>query len=178
MNIEFRTIFDEASTEYLAQAYVKHFIEKQNKQYNTMLIIAGIISAFSLIMGAVTKNYALCAVGPVYMLAVYYIIRRAKKKTIPKSFVEHNKVGCPYNVTFGLYDEYFYQKFEDNMMVCEDSIRYEFLKKILETPECFILMTQRSNFFLLPKNDMGYEAALQFSHFCQGRLPHIYSFEK
>ncbi len=175
MNIEFRTVFDEATTEYLAQAYVKYFIDKQNEQYKKMFVLAGIVAAFSFITGIATKNYGLCVVGPLYLILVYFIIRRAKNKTIPNSFMEHNKVGCPYNVTFGIYDEYFYEKFENNMLVCENSIRYEFLKKIVETPECFILMTKRSNFYHLPKRDMGYENVMAFSAFCRARLPYIYT---
>ena len=174
MNIEFRTVFDVTTNEILAKLFVKHFMDKQNKQYKNLLIFAVILAAFSLISGVATENYGLCAVGPLYLLVVFFFIRRAKNKTIPNSFMENNKVGCPYNVTFGLYDEYFYEKFENNMLVFENSIRYEFLKKVLEAPDCFVLMTQRSNLYYLPKRDMGYENALEFSAFCKNRLPYIY----
>lgn len=177
MNIEFKTIFDEATNESLAKLFVKHFMDKQNKQYKNLLFFAVVLAAFSLITGVTTENYGLCAVGPLYLIVVFFFIRRAKNKTIPKSFVETNKVGCPYNVTFGLYDEYFYEKFENNMLISENSIRYEFLKKVVETPECFILMSKRRQLYFLPKRDMGYEAALEFSAFCKSRLPYIYSFK-
>ena len=94
MKIEFRTIFDEAATEYLAQLYVKYFMDKQNKQYKTMLVFAGVLAAASLITGIATENYALCPVGPVYLVFVYYSVRRAKYKVIPKSFIDNNKIGC------------------------------------------------------------------------------------
>ncbi len=178
MNIEFRTIFDEISNEYLAQLYVKHFMDNQNKQYKKLLIFAGVLAAICVITGVTTKNYVLCTAGPLYLLLVYVIIRRAKKKVIPKSFIETNKIGCPYNVTFGFYDEYFYEKFENNMTISEQSIRYDFLKKIVETPDCFVLMTKRSSLFYLPKRDMGYENALGFSEFCKSRLPYIYQAAK
>ncbi len=98
-----------------------------------------------------------------------------KKKLYPKTFSEINGIGCPYNVTIGLYDEYFYEKFENNMSISENSVRYEFLKKVVETPECFVLMTKRSGIYFIPKCDMGYEASLEFSAFCKARLPYIYS---
>ena len=174
MKIEFRTVYDDFENEKLGQIYSEHFIDKQNKLYNRMLIFITVLSIWALVMGFATKNYALSVASPFYMLFGFLIIRRAKKKAIPKSFVEHNKIGCPYNVTFGLYDEYFYEKFENNMLVSENSIRYEFLKKVVETPEYFILMSKRSQLYFLPKRDMGYEAALEFSAFCKARLPYIY----
>ncbi len=177
MNIEFKTVFDEAINQQLAHLYVNYFLDKQKKQYKLMLVFAGIVAALSLITGIATENYGLCIVGPVYFLLSFLIVYKSKNKTIPKSFIENNKVGCPFNVTFGLYDEYFYEKFENNLLVSENSIRYEFLKKIVETPDCFVLMTKRSNLYHLPKRDMGYANALEFSTFCKNRLPYIYSFK-
>lgn len=177
MRIEFRTVYDDFANEKLAHLYAKHFMDKQNKLYKKMLIFIVVLAVWALIMGIATENYALCITSPFYLAFGYLIIRRAKKKAVPKNFIEINKIGCPYNVTFGLYDEYFYEKFENNMSISESSIRYEFLKKIVETPEYFVLMTKRTQIFLLPKRDMGYEAVLEFSAFCKGRLPYIYKID-
>lgn len=175
MRIEFRTVYDDYTNEKLGQIYSKHFIDNQKKAYNIMKVILVIIAAWSLIMGIATENYALCISGPLYIIFGFLIIGRAKNKVIPKSFAEQNKVGCPYNVTFGLYDEYFYEKVENNMLISEESVRYEFLQKLVETPEFFVMMTKRNQLFVLPKRDMGYEAAMEFSAFCKRRLPYIYS---
>lgn len=177
MRIEFNTVYDDFVNEKLGQLYSEHFIDKQNKLYKRMFIFITLLSIWALVMGLATENYALGIASPFYMLFGFLIIRRAKKKAIPKSFVEQNKIGCPYNVTFGLYDEYFYEKFENNMLVSESSIRYEFLKKVVETPECFVLMTNRNQLFFLPKRDMGYEKVLELSAFCKARLTYIYSFK-
>lgn len=178
MRIEFTTVYDNFSNEKISKLYVKHFMDKQNKQYKQMIIFSVIIAIIAVALGLITINVLLLFTGPIYFLAAYFIVRRTKNKVLPKNFVEKNGVGCPYNVTFGFYDEYFYEKFENNMVVSENSIRYEFLEKIVETPDCFVLMTKRSVLFYLPKNDMGYENAVAFSEFCKSRLPYIYSFVK
>lgn len=174
MRIEFNTVFDNFANENLAELYVKHCMDNQNKKYNQLIIFSIILAILSLVTGIATRKYPLCIVGFLYFLIVFFIIRKTKNKTLPKSMADNNGVGCPYNVTFGLYDEYFYEKFENNMSISEQSVRYEFLKKVVETPECFILMTKRSQLYFLPKRDMGYEAALEFSGFCKSRLPYIY----
>ena len=177
MRIEFRTVYNELANEQLADLYVKYFMDKQNNQYKKMIIFVVALAIFAMVMGIATENYPLCISSPFYLIFGFIMIRRAKKKVLPKTFVEMNGIGCPYNVTFGLYDEYFYEKFENNMSISEQSIRYEFLQKIVETPEYFVLMTKRSQLYFLPKRDMGYEAVLEFSAFCKARLPYIYSFK-
>ena len=177
MNIEFKTVYNELANEQLADLYVKHFMDKQNNQYKKMIIFVVALAIFAMVMGIATENYPLCISSPFYLVFGFIMIRRAKKKVLPKTFVEMNGIGCPYNVTFGLYDEYFYEKFENNMSIQESSIRYEFLKKVVETPEYFVLMTKRSQLFFLPKRDMGYEKSLEFSMFCKARIPYIYSFK-
>lgn len=177
MRIEFRTVYDDLANEQLADLYVKYFMDKQNKQYKKMFIFVIVLAVWALVMGIATENYALCATSPLYFIFGCFMIHRVKKKVIPKNFIEANKVGCPYNVTFGLYDEYFYEKYENNMSIHESSIRYEFLKKVVETSECFILMTNRDQLFFLPKRDMGYENVLAFSAFCKFRLGYIYTFK-
>lgn len=178
MRIEFNTVFDNFANEHLAELYVKLCMDNQNKKYKQLIIFSIVLAALSFVTGIATRQYPLCPIGFLYFLFVFFIVRKTKKKTLPKSMADNNGVGCPYNVTFGLYDEYFYEKFENNMSISEQSIRYEFLKKIVETPECFILMTKRSQLYFLPKRDMGYEAALEFSDFCKARLPYIYSFKE
>ncbi len=174
MRIEFRTVFDDFANRQLADLYVKHFMDKQNKMYKKMIIFVVALVILATILGIVTENYPLCIASPFYLIFFFIILKRAKKKGLPKSFTDVNGVGCPYNVTFGLYDEYFYEKFENNMSISESSVRYEFLKKVVETPECFILMTKRSQLYFMPKRDMGYENALVFSAFCKARLQYIY----
>lgn len=181
MRIEFRTVYDNVENEKLGQVYVKYCMDKQIKQMNTLRIILIVVCVLGFVPGLVAENvsgrfvpYTLFCAFLVFGL-IY--IQWAKNKLLPKTFTDINGVGCPYNVTFGLYDEYFYEKFENNMSISENSIRYEFLKKVVETPEYFVLMTERTQVLFLPKRDMGYENALEFSLFCKGRLGYIYSFK-
>lgn len=181
MNIEFRTVYDSIENEKMAQLYAKHCIDKQLKQMKTMTICLVIICVLGFFLGMATEEatgtFIPYTLFPVFLVFSLIYIRWAKKKLYPKTFSEINGVGCPYNVTFGIYDEYFYEKFENNMIISENSIRYEFLKKVVETPEYFILMTKRSQLYFLPKRDMGYENVLALSAFCRSRLPYIYSFK-
>lgn len=181
MRIEFRTVYDEIANEQLADLYVKYFMDKQLKQLKNFKISLVIICVLGFIIGVlgedVTGTFIPFSLFPCFLVFGLVYLYLVKKKIYPKAFIDINKIGCPYNVTFGLYDEYFYEKFENNMLVSENSIRYEFLKKVVETPEYFVLMTNRSQIFFLPKRDMGYEAVLEFSAFCKLRLGHIYMFK-
>jgi len=181
MRIEFKTVYDSIENEKLGQVYAKHCIDKQLKQLKTMQIALCGICLLGLgvcLYWDVVKGVNMpVALFPLFAIigSIYY--DRIRKKVYPKAFTDINGIGCPYNVTFGLYDEYFYEKFENNMSISECSIRYEFLKKIVETPEYFVLLTKRSHLYFLPKKDMGYEAVLEFSSFCKARLPYIYKTE-
>ena len=181
MRIEFKTIYDNIENEKMGQLYAKHCIDKQLKQLKTMKALIFVICllglGFSMYLDFVKGIFIPIVLFPFIGIGSFLYCEWIKKKLYPKIFSEANGVGCPYNVTFGLYNEYFYEKFENNMCISEQSIRYEFLKKIVETPEYFILMTNRSQLFFLPKRDMGYENALAFSVFCKSRLPYIYSFK-
>ena len=181
MNIEFRTVYDNIENEKMGQLYAKYCIDEQLKQ---LKIVHYILCSICLVGGGVSaylefvKDIQLPAfvfVVFAFFSMIYY--NHTKKKIYPKAYSRVFGIGCPYNVTFGFYDEYFYEKFENNMTVSENSIRYEFLKKVVETPEYFVLMTKRSQLFFLPKRDMGYENVLAFSVFCKSRLPYIYSFK-
>ncbi len=178
MNIEFRTVYDSISNERYGHIYAKHCIDKQRKQMNTMkiLLILICVLGFFISIAAVFVSDAFIplTIFPVFLIVGLVYIRWVKKKLYPKTFTEINGVGCPFTVTYGLYDEYIYEKFENNMSIYESSVRYEFLKKVVETPEYFVLMTKRTGINFLPKRDMGYEAALEFSAFCRARLPYIY----
>ncbi len=178
MRIEFKTVYDNIENEKLGQVYAKHCIDKQLKQMNTMkiLLIVICVLGFFMSIGAVFVSDAFIPLTlfPAFLIVGLIYIHWAKKKLFPKTFSDINGIGCPYNVTIGLYDEYFYEKFENNMSISESSVRYEFLKKIVETPEYFVLLTKRSHLYFLPKKDMGYENALEFSAFCKLRLPYIY----
>lgn len=174
MHIEFKTMFDNTVNEHMAKLYVNHFMDKQNKQCRNTIILTVVFAAMSVISGILNDMYYIGFIGIAYLAFILIVINLAKKKTIPKNLIEVNGVGCPFNETVGLYDEYFYVKFENNMSISEHSIRYEFLSKILETPDCFVLMTKRSHFFYFPKRDMGYENVIAFSEFCKTRLPYIY----
>ena len=173
MRIEFKTVYNEIVNERLAELYVKYFMEKQIKQYNRIMLIMVVIAVLAVIMGFLTENYPLIVSAPFYLIFGFYITRRSKKKLLPKAFMDVNVIGCPYNVTFGFYDDYFYEKFEGNMCINESSIRYEFLKKVVETPDCFVIMTKRSQLFYLPKSDMGYENVMMLSAFFKSRLPYV-----
>ena len=180
MRIEFRTVYDNIENEKCGELYALHCIDKQLKQLKTMRTLILIICLLGIAFCAYLE-FARDIFFPASVFVIFGIFSaiycdRVKKKLYPKLFRELNAVGCPYNVTFGLYDEYFYEKFESNMSISEQSIRYEFLKKAVETPEYFILMTKRSQVFFLPKRDMGYENVLAFSAFCKARIPYIYSF--
>ena len=182
MKIEFRTVYDNIENEKMGQIYAKHCIDKQLKQLNTIKIAIVIICVLGFVLGMVadvtiTDKFIPFTLFPFFLIFTLIYIWWVKKKLYPKSFIDANKIGCPYNVTFGLYDEYFYEKFENNMSIQESSIRYEFLKKVVETPEYFVLMTNRSQLFFLPKRNMGYENVLEFSAFCKYRLGHIYMFK-
>ena len=181
MRIEFRTVYNNIENEKMGQVYARHCIDKQLKQMKTMKILIIIICVSGFLLGMVTNlttdSFIPFALFPAFLIFGLLYIRWVKKKLYPKMFTEVNGIGCPYNVTFGFYDEYFYEKFENNMIISENSIRYEFLKKIVETPEYFILMSKRSQLYFLPKRDMGYENALEFTAFCKERLPYIYSFK-
>lgn len=180
MRIEFRTVYDSISNEKYGQLYAKHCIEEQLKQ---MKIIQGALCGICLVGVGISAylDFVKNIYFPAFIFVVFAFLgslyySHTKKKIYPNAFSRINGVGCPYNVTFGLYDEYFYEKFENNMSISECSIRYEFLKKIVETPEYFILMSKRNQLYFLPKRDMGYEAVLEFSGFCKSRLPYIYTF--
>lgn len=178
MKIEFRTVYDSIENEKMGQLYAKYCIDKQLKQLKNMRIAIILICILGFIFGIAferaSESFVPFTLFPVLLIFTLLYIRWVKKKLYPKLFTDLNNIGCPYNVTFGLYDEYFYEKFENNMLVSENSIRYEFLKKVVETPEYFILMSKRSQLYFLPKRDMGYEAVLEFSAFCKARLPYIY----
>lgn len=180
MRIEFRTVYDSFQNEKMGQLYAKHCIEKQIKQMNTMrnFIIGICILGFVLssVVESLANLFIPIIIFPVFLIVGLVYIHWAKKKLYPKIFSDANGIGCPYNVTFGFYDEYFYEKFENNMSVQESSVRYEFLKKVTETPEYFILMTQRSSIFFLPKRDMNSDDVMVLSSFFRMRLPHKYSF--
>ena len=181
MKIEFRTVYDNIENEKMGQLYAKYCIDKQLKQLKNMRIAIIVICILGFIFGIAferaSESFVPFTLFPVLLIFTLLYIRWVKKKLYPKLFTDLNNIGCPYNVTFGLYDEYFYEKFENNMSIQESSIRYEFLKKVVETPEYFVLMTERSQLFFLPKRDMGYEAVLQFSVFCKARLTYIYTFK-
>lgn len=178
MRIEFRTVYDNIENEKMGQLYAKHCIDEQLKQ---MKIVQGVLCGICLVGVGISAylEFVKEIYFPTFIFVIFALVgslyySRTKKKVFPKAFSRVNGIGCPYNVTFGLYDEYFYEKFENNMSISESSIRYEFLKKVVETPEYFVLMTKRTQIFFLPKRDMGYENALEFSAFCKSRLPYIY----
>ena len=177
MNIEFRTVHDVSENERMGQIYAKYCMDNQNKQYKKTFILGGVAAAFSAVVGIATEAFFLPVIGILYLVLVCIFVNFSKKKAVPKAFCEVNNVGCPYNVTFGLYDDYFYEKYESNMLIQESSTRYEFLKKIVETPDYFVLLTKRTQIYFLPKRDMEYEAVLEFSAFCKRRLPYIYTFK-
>lgn len=181
MRIEFRTFYDNIENEKMGQLYAKYCIDKQLKQLKSMRVAIIVICVFgflsSIILEAKTNAFIPFTLFPLALIFSLAYIRWVKKKLYPKVFSDANEVGCPYNVTFGFYDEYFYEKFENNMSISEQSIRYEFLKKIIETHEYFILVSKRSQVYFLPKRDMGYEAVLELSGFFRTRLPYIYSFK-
>ncbi len=179
MNIEFRTVYDNIENEKMGLLFAEHCVDEQLKQ---MKIIQGILCSVCLIGIGVSAylDFVKDIQFPAFIFVIFALLgslyyNYTKKKIYPKVFSRANGVGCPYNVTFGLYDEYFYEKYENNMSIQESSIRYEFLKKIVETPEYFVLMTKRSQIFFLPKRDMGYESVMVFSSFCKARLPYIYT---
>lgn len=180
MRIEFRTVYDNTENEIMGHLYAKYCIDEQLKQ---MKIVQAVLCGICL-LGVAISAYLEFVKGinmPAFLFVIFAFLgslyySHAKKKIYPKAFSRINAIGCPFNVTFGLYDEYFYEKFENNMSISECSIRYEFLKKIVETPEYFILMSKRNQLYFLPKRDMGYEAVLEFSAFCKNRLPYIYTF--
>ena len=178
MNIEFRTVYDSISNEKYGQLYAKHCIDKQLKQLKMMkyliLFICLLGLAFSIYIDLVKGIFVPYILFVIMGVVTSIYCERVKKKLYPKLFSEINGVGCPFSVTYGLYDEYIYEKFENNMSIYESSVRYEFLKKVVETPDCFVIMTKRSGIYFLPKCDMGYENALGFSEFCKSRLPYIY----
>ena len=183
MRVEFRTVYDSVENEKYGELYAEHCIDKQLKQLKKMrliIVIACVIGIFTSIIADVTVSdkFIPYTLFPLILIFTLIYIRAVKKKVYPKMFRELNGVGCPYNVTFGFYDEYFYEKFENNMCISEQSIRYEALQKVVETSEYFILMTHRNQVYFLPKRDMGYENTLAFSAFCYERLRHIYSFKK
>ncbi len=182
MRVEFRTVYDSIENEKCAELYATYCIDKQLKQLKSMRIAITVICVFGFIFGIALENalgsFIPFTLFPVLLVFTLLYVRWVKKKLYPKVFRELNAVGCPYNVTFGLYDEYFYEKFENNMCISEQSIRYEALQKLVETSEYFILMTNRNQIYFLPKRDMGYENILAFSAFCYGRLRHIYLFVK
>lgn len=174
MRIEFKTVYNQIVNEKLGNIYVQHFMEDQIKKFKFIRAISIIAAVISCVIGVLLQHYYLVGAGLAYVTFVCLVISKTTKKALPKSFVDANGVGCPYNVTFGFYDEYFYEKFEGNMSITESSIRYEFLKKIVEMPDCFVLMSKRSQLFYLPKSDMGYENTMAFTAFCKSRLPYIY----
>ena len=181
MNIEFRTVYDTIENEKMGQLYAKYCMDDQLRQMKIVhyilcgicLIGVGISAYFEFVKDIHIPAFIFVAFAG--LSSAYYSY--TKKKIYPKAFSRINGVGCPYNVTFGLYDDYFYEKYEGSMSVSENSVRYEFLKKVVETPEYFVLMTQRTQVFFLPKRAMGYEPALEFSMFCKLRLGSIYSFK-
>lgn len=178
MRIEFRTVYDNIENEKMGQLYAKHCIDKQLKQLKTMKLLITLICLFGLFISIyidlVKGIFVPVFIFPFVAVSGTLYCEWIKEKLYPKTFSDINGVGCPYNVTFGIYDEYFYEKWENNMSIQESSVRYEFLKKIVETPEYFILMTKRAQIYFLPKRDMGYESALEFSAFCKARLPYVY----
>ena len=181
MRIEFRTVYNNIENEKMGQLYANHCIDEQLKQ---MKIVQGILYGICLVGVGISAflDFVKDIQFPAFIFVVFAFLgslyyTHTKKKLYPKAFSRINGIGCPYNVTFGLYDEYFYEKYENNMTIQESSTRYEFLKKIVETPEYFILMSKRSVLYFLPKRDMGYEKALEFSSFCKNRLPYIYTFK-
>ncbi len=174
MRIELKTVYDEETNKRLAEIYVKHFLEKQNKEYKKMYFLSLIVLVSCILSGLVSESFVFPLVGLAYFVFVIIFIEVAKRKTLPKNFIKANVVGCPYLVTFGLYDEYFYEKFENDVMIQESSIRYEFLQKVVETRDCFVLLTQRSQLFFIPKYVMDNAEAYAFRMFCGSRFPHIY----
>lgn len=179
MRIEFRTVYDRIEFEIFGQLYAKHCIEKQLKQLNNIRLAIVIICVLGFVLGLASDitakdKFIPYTLFPFFLIFTLGYIWWVKKKLYPKTFVDINKIGCPYNVTFGLYGEYFYERFENNMIVSETSVRYEFLKRVVETCDYFILITNRTQVYFLPKRDMGYEETLSFSAFCKSRLGAIY----
>lgn len=173
MNIELNTVYDSVGYEKFGQLCVKYCMEDEIKRLNRIIWFIGgaaVLEILFSVIGAVNEPFF-----PITLvfLAALIIVTVSKKRLLPKNITVSSAIGCPYGVTMGFYNEYFYVKTENCMSIQEVSVRYEFLKIAVETAEYFILMTQRGQAYFVPKKDMSFEDSLELSAFLS-RFSHIY----
>jgi hypothetical protein len=176
MYIEFKTTYTDFENEILSELFVKYGDSAQTKKMKNSLVVIVVCSVFAMLSAVLTHNDIL-VVGIVLWLLFYigyhfYVM----KKALPNVMKKANKVICPSAITLGFYDEYFYEKAENNMQVSEASIRYEFVNKCIETKEYFIIGTKNHRVILVPKRDVPPEKLIELSTFFKRRIPHIYKY--
>ncbi len=174
MNIEFNTVYTDYENKKLAELYVKHCDDATVKKLKRFLVLVTIAVCFALIPAlSITEYSMLIAIGLWYAFCLIYYFYTVKK-LLPKNFEKANSINCPSKITMGFYDEYFYEKFENNMTVTEASLRYEFLKEVLETDEFFVIISKNHRAIILPKRDIAPDSIAGLSAFFRTRVPHIY----
>ena len=177
MKIEFNTVFTETESIKFSEYALRYCSPEYNKGVKKSIIIMIILAIVCAINGIILEIYSItgCAIFALVLYIVSIIIR---KKASPQATHKINVVGCPFDVTFGFYDEYFYQKVQNNMIIEEISERYEFLDYVVETPEYFLLLNKRRRGCIFHKGYLNCNDVATLSAFFKTRFPEIYRYEK
>ncbi len=174
MRVEFNTVYTDFENEKFAELYVKHCDDATVKKLKSFLILVTVAACFALVPALSISEFSmLVAIALWYAFCLFYYFYTVKK-LLPKNLAKLNKIICPSKITMGFYDEYFYEKTENNMRISESSIRYEFLKKVVETDEFFIVISKNHRGMLLPKRDIHPDDVMMLSNFFRSRVPHIF----
>lgn len=175
MRVEFKTAYTEFENKKLSELYFKYCNDANVKGLKKFIIVSTVCVALASICAIFTDAAMVAGFALWYAFCLGYYFYTVKK-LLPKKMAKVNRIICPSQITMGFYDEYFYEKCENNMQISEASIRYEFLKEVLETDEYFVILSKNHRAMLLQKRDIPPEAVMQLSGFFRARLPHIYKF--
>ncbi len=178
MKIEFNTVFSEAECRRFSEYVTRYCSPEYNKNRKKNIILISVLVAVGGISGIISRQYEITSLLFIAFIAYIALLIYNRKKAIPKANVKYNIVGCPYNVKYAFFDEYFYEKFQNNMIVEEIYVKYEFLDYIVETPDCFLLLTKRRMGHIFFKNYMNPEDVAVLSDFFKTKYSGVYKFEK
>ena len=178
MKVEFKAVFSHTECQKFGEYVIKYCSPEYNKVLKRNIIAMAILTGIAIISGILSEIYVVAVTVAFAFIAFVALLVYNKNKKVPQSLCKSNMVGVPYNVTYGFYDEYFYEKSENNMSITETSARYEFLDHIIETPEYFLLLSKRRNGYIFHKSYVNFDDLAVLSNFFKTRLPNVYKFKE
>ena len=122
----------------------KKFVEEVSKRKQSYIILA-VVSVFLLVIGIVNKSLLMIALALLYPLLMIL----SQKISVTSSY-KNAKSMHDARIDYRFYEKYFVKIFGGS----EEQFEYEKLHKIIETKTNFYLMLNRTQGFVLVKDNM------------------------